>query len=39
MPKTKKNPSRLDAPGRNPALDSKVRQFVRDASGDPRLTV
>jgi hypothetical protein len=38
MPRAKKNPIRLDRSGRNAGLDSKVRQFVRDASGDPRLS-
>lgn len=38
MPSTKKDHISLDEPGRNVVLDAKVRQFVRDATGDPRLT-
>jgi hypothetical protein len=38
MPGTKKDRIPLGDPGRSAILDAKVRQFVRDAAGDPRLT-
>jgi hypothetical protein len=38
MPSTKKNHLPLAEVGRDADLDTKVQQFVRDATGDPRLT-
>src|ERR671939_919568 len=39
MSSTKKDRNPPIEPDRNAVLDAKVRQFVRDATGDPRLTV
>jgi hypothetical protein len=38
MPKAKADRIPIVKPGRNAILDANVRQFVRDAAGDPRLT-
>ncbi len=38
MPRTKKHRIPLAGPGRSAVLDANVQQFVRAATGDPRLT-
>ena len=38
MPSAKKNRPPRGEPGRDAALDAHVRQFAREAAGDPRLT-
>ena len=38
MPSAKKDRTPRGEPGRDAALDAHVRQFAREAAGDPRLT-
>jgi hypothetical protein len=38
MPSAKRGRAPRGEPGRDAALDARVRQFAREAAGDPRLT-